>query len=399
MEPARVVVGIPSYRNLNTVGAVVQIVAEGLDQHFQHLDPVLVSTDGHSFDQTLDIAMATPVTSTVRRVGTRYHGLPGKGSAIRSILEIAVSLGARACAIVEADVTSIEPDWIPALVGPVLSGEYDMIVPRYFYQRPLAGGNDLLAAPFLQSLFGTNLCTPLAGEFAVSGFLAGRMSAKDVWETDVARAGINVWLSITAILDGFKLGQVRLGERIHQSPGRGPANGKFIQQVGTLFRLAWLYRRRQREGTNPPPIPLHGRWPPRSHAASNSWPSAAPVLAAAHKGVGRYINSAWPGILLPETLAKVRESFVNEPYTFPPDLWAQIVYDFFVVYNKGDGDPDRVIEALFPLYHARLAAFLEAGSTLGETGREALIEEQAASFRNMLPCLLERWATYVPWSS
>ncbi len=399
MEPSRLVIGIPSYRNIATVGAVVNAVAQGLDRYYRHLEPVLVNADGHSFDQTLDLAMKTPVPASVRRIGTRYHGLPGKGSAIRSIMEVATLLGARTCAIIEADVTTVTPDWIPVLVGPVVSGEFDMILPHYLFQRPLAGSNDLLAHPLLHALFGADLRTPMAGEFAMRGFLAGRMCDKDVWETDVARAGLNSWITTTAILEGYKLGQVRLGERLHVSAPIGSmANRKFLQQVGTLFRLTYLYRKFWRQEQWRRSIPLHDRWQPGARASANSWPSAKPVKAAIQKSMNHDTTSLWARILLPENLARVHDLIEHDHKPFPADLWAKVVYDFFVVYNQGEGDPDRVIEALIPLYHARLASFLEAGMNLDEDGRDALIAEQAAVFDSEFPYLLNRASSYVPWS-
>jgi hypothetical protein len=396
MDPTWLVVGIPSYRNIDTVGQVVQRVAEGLGKHYQHLNPVLVSIDGHSLDQTLEVAMSTPISPSVRRIGTRYHGLPGKGTAIRAILEIAVRLGARACAVVEADVTTVRPDWVAALVGPVISGEFDMIVPRYLRQRPIAAVNDLLAYPFLHALFGTNLYVPMAGEFAISGFLAGRLIDKDVWETDVARAGVNVWLTTIAILEGYKLGQMKLSERLHRSAGTATGNGKFRQQVSTLFRLAYLQRRRWRDDTLRRNIPLKGRWSARlRQRRSDRWPALDRGLI--HRGLERFADTVWPQVLQEETLREIRALLSRDDFSFPPGLWARTVFDFFVVHSRGEGDPDRVVESLRPLFHARRAAFLEAGKDLSEGQRDNLIAEQAAAFQEALPYFWERWTDYVPW--
>jgi len=398
MEPTWLVVGIPSYRNIDTVGQVVQQVADGLDKHYQHLNPVLVSIDGHSLDQTLEVAMSVPISPSVRRIGTRYHGLPGKGTAIRAILEIAVRLGARACAVVEADVTTVRPDWVPALVGPVISGEFDMIVPRYLRQRPIAAVNDLLAYPFLRALFGTNLHMPMAGEFAISGFLAGRLIDKDVWETDVARAGVNVWLTTIAILEGYKLGQMRLSERLHRSSGATAGNGKFRQQVSTLFRLVYLQRRRWRDTSLRRNIPLQGRWPSGlRQRRSNRWPS--PDRGVIHRGLERFSDTIWPQVLPEETLREVRSLLSGETFSFPPGLWARTVFDFFVVHSRGEGDPDRVVESLRPLFHARRAAFLEAGKDLSEEQRDNLVAEQVAAFEESLPYFWKRWVDYVPWEN
>ena len=56
----------------------------------------------------------------VHKIVTPYHGIPGKGSAFRTIFAIAEQLGARACAVVDSDLRSITPEWIELLLGPVV---------------------------------------------------------------------------------------------------------------------------------------------------------------------------------------------------------------------------------------------------------------------------------------
>jgi hypothetical protein len=43
---------------------------------------------------------------------------------------------------------------------------------------------------------------------------------KDVWESDVARFGIDIWMTTTAIANGFKVTQSFLGAKIHDARSR-----------------------------------------------------------------------------------------------------------------------------------------------------------------------------------
>ena len=127
---AEVLVGIPSYNNADTVAHVVRAVSVGLAKHFPGRRAVLVNSDGGSSDQTPAIVARTAIDfehlfiadqqSILHRIVTPYHGIPGKGSAFRTIFEIARRLNARACAVVDADLRSISPEWIELLLRPIL---------------------------------------------------------------------------------------------------------------------------------------------------------------------------------------------------------------------------------------------------------------------------------------
>ncbi|HSV90722.1 MAG TPA: glycosyltransferase, partial [Nitrospiraceae bacterium] len=110
IDSTDILVGIPSYNNADTVGHVVRAVSVGLAKHFPDHRAVLVNSDGGSSDGTPAIVARTAVDfqhlfigdqqSVMHRIVTPYHGIPGKGSAFRTIFEIARRLKTRACAVV-----------------------------------------------------------------------------------------------------------------------------------------------------------------------------------------------------------------------------------------------------------------------------------------------------------
>src|SRR4029453_504079 len=67
-----------------------------------------------------DLLLLDPKVERPDRVALTYVGLSGKGAAFRAIFELAATLEAQACAVLDADLRSVSPAWIDRLVGPVL---------------------------------------------------------------------------------------------------------------------------------------------------------------------------------------------------------------------------------------------------------------------------------------
>src|SRR5688572_1115817 len=133
---ADVLVGIPSYNNAGTIGHVVRAVNAGLAKYFPDRRSVIVNSDGGSTDGTPDVVLQSRIhdyeTILVRhpllpihRIITPYHGIPGKGSAFRTIFRIAEELQVKACAVLDSDLRSVTPEWMELLIRPVLDGDFD----------------------------------------------------------------------------------------------------------------------------------------------------------------------------------------------------------------------------------------------------------------------------------
>ncbi|MCP9448328.1 MAG: glycosyltransferase, partial [Nitrospira sp.] len=141
IDRADLLVGIPSYNNADTIGHVVRAVSAGLAKYFPDQRAVLVNSDGGSSDGTAEVVARSIVDygallisdrqSRLQKIITPYHGIPGKGSAFRTIFEIARRLNAKACAVVDSDWRSITPEWIELLLRPVLEEHYDYVAPYF----------------------------------------------------------------------------------------------------------------------------------------------------------------------------------------------------------------------------------------------------------------------------
>lgn len=392
-----IVVGLPSYKNGRTIAGVMRALAEGVGEHFPDAKAVLVVADGGSTDDTLDIARQVPLPAYCERVITGYAGITGKGTAIRAVLEAADMLDASACAIVDADVRSITPDWIQSLVGPVLASRADFVTPVYTRDRHEVTINDLIAFPFTRALYGRSLRQPLGGEIAASPRAFRNLLVRDVWETDVARFGIHVWMTTTAVNSGWRLYQAPLGTKTHDF--KDPTVGfepKFLQIVGTLFRLMTIYRRIWPEVTAVATVPV---WGEVNHLDPEPVPTTRQTLwDSFKKGVKRYRRNIH-AILDDRQRALLAELLASERPTFPVEDWARIVMDYSVVYNRGEGDPDKVALSLLPLYYARKASLLTELEGRPWTAVEEAIAAQADAFVSCKGHLVHRWETYLPWQA
>jgi glycosyltransferase involved in cell wall biosynthesis len=152
-------------------------------------------------------------TTLIARIVTPYHGIPGKGSAFRTIFRIADRLGVAACAVVDSDLRSIRPEWLELLLLPILESHFDYVAPLYWRHKFDGTITNSIVYPLTRALYGKRVRQPIGGEFGFSRNLARAFLTKSVWETDVARFGIDIWMTTTAIAEGFPVCQAYLGRR------------------------------------------------------------------------------------------------------------------------------------------------------------------------------------------
>lgn len=393
---ADVVVGIPSHRNARTIGEVVRAVAEGLTMYLPNQRVVLMNADGGSSDNTSRYLADANVGANVERLITVYEGGMGKGIAIRSIFEAAARLDAKACVVIEARAPGIVPEWIPALVNPIMGGS-DMVLGCYRRSAYAAALTDNLAYPFLRTFFNADVREPLASEFALSGELAGELANRDVWETDVARFGINIWITVQGLVEDRRIAQADLGYRGDGSGEPGAlGDARFGHMVGTLFRTLTVHRRiwqRQLPLRRPA---FHGGRSPDLAAPSGDYTAA---LVEGFYSAREGYTPEWERSLSPVAMKAVNALFEQpvESFTFPIDLWARVVADFGLSYNKGDGDPDKVGDALLPLFHGRAASYIRETEAMTVVEREAVVRRIAGAFHAIKPYFVKEWDQYQPW--
>ena len=387
-ERADIVVGIPSFRNAATIGHVTEAAAEGLRRNFPNMRAVIVNADGGSEDGTRDRVRAS--ADGVPIVTGRYQGRSGKGSAFRAIFEAVTLLGARACAVVDSDLRSITPEWIARLVGPIVRGEADYVTPLYARHKNDGTITNTIAYPLTRALYGARVRQPIGGEFGFGADLARVYLAEPVWESDVAKFGIDIFMTTTALARGVRVVQAFLGAKIHDPKDPGADLGPmFTQVVGTLLTLARKNVDVWRPVTGSRDVPVIGEIAPVEPEAVNA--SVRVLVEKFRAGAGEQ-DQAWTEILSADTRDVARKAAeTGNASAIGGRFWAKAVYEIVAAARTRE-DTETLARALLPLYFGRVAALIGEMQGLDQAGAERVVEQQALAFEQTKPYLLERWA-------
>ena len=384
-------VGIPSFRNADTISYVVKQAANGMVQYFPGMKAVLVNSDGGSTDRTRDVVLSTPVPPQVSKIVTPYRGIAGKGSAFNTIFEIATRLGVKACVVVDSDLRSITPEWIKYLGGPVVEERFDFVSPHYLRYKYDGTITNSLAYPLTRALYGKRIRQPIGGDFGFSGKLAAVYSKCDVWDTDIARFGIDIWMTTLAINEGFRVCQACMGLKLHNNKDPGSDLGAMFQQVtATMFDLMRGYEHNWREIRGSKPTPVMGE--ECEDEPEETEVSFENLLDHFHKGFEE-LESLWRLILRKENFKQVEKAHRLDEgdYEFSSGLWVRSVYDFAVAYNFSPLDCDDVVDALMPLFCARTAHFVKKTRDLTSFESEIEVERTAETFEALKDYLRFHW--------
>ncbi len=397
-----IVAGIPSYNNARTIGHVVRAVSAGLHKYFPERRSIIVNSDGGSKDGTPEVVMsaehdadsllvvAHPV-GAIQRFSTPYHGIAGKGSAFRAIFEVARRLKAKACLVVDSDLRSISPSWIELLVRPILEREFDFIAPFYLrhkYDGTITNG---IIYPLTRALFGKRVRQPIGGDFGFSGRLAQRYLEKDVWNTDVARFGIDIWMTVTAMGEGFRIGQSYLGAKLHDAKDPGAdLSAMFRQVVGSLFGLMGEHEKSWKSVTSSERVPMFGF--PFDVGLEPIGVDVQRMVRAYSQGV-KDLKEIYQEFLSPEVRGGLTETAEHsaENFHLPDTLWVRLIYEYAVAYRLKKLDRDHLMQSLVPLYLGRTASFVVEVRESNAVQVEERIETLCAVFESEKPYLLARW--------
>jgi len=359
---ADIVVGIPSFRNAATIGYVAATAAKGLREHFPGARVAIVNADGGSQDGTPDRVVENALGVPVA-VG-RYLGPSGKGSAFRAIFTAVGMLGARACAVVDSDLRSITPEWIERLLTSVTRGDVDYVTPLYARHKHDGTITNSVAYPLTRALYGLRVRQPIGGEFGFRADLARAYLEQPVWDTDVARFGIDIFMTTTAIVRGARVAQAFLGAKVHDPKDPAADLGPmFTQVVGTLFRMASDNEATWSRVQDSKAVPLVGDVMPVEPEAVPADPGRLREKYAAGK---REQEAAWREILSAPV-----------PDTIDAKAWARIVFDHLDAVLRRPARSEELARSLLPLYQLRTASFIEEVRDMTTAQSETVIEEGA----------------------
>lgn len=399
-----IVIGIPSYNNARTIGHVVHAAHAGLSKYFPQFTGLIVNSDGGSSDRTREtvltsqppdsqlLMLATPF-KPVHRLSVPYHGIPGKGSAFRLIFEIAVRLNAKACAVVDSDLRSITPEWIDLLLRPVVHGGYDFVAPYYHRHKYDGTITNSIIYPLTRALYGKRVRQPIGGDFGMSIPMLARYLSRQDWETDVARYGIDIWMTTIALAENFRVCQSFLGAKLHDAKDPGADLSAMLRQVvGSVFSLMQEYEHTWPQVTGSAPVDLFGF---RYDVGLDPIDVKLERMLNAFRQGADDLRELWALALTPETLKEViaasKWTGDSAKFLFEDGLWVRLLYEFACAHRNRPLDRNHLLKSLTPLYLARVASFVNETIEMGAAEVEQRIETLCKEFESRKPELIELW--------
>lgn len=396
--PCEIAIGVPTYNNAATIPHVAEAVRVAVDKHFRGLPTAIVNADAGSSDGTPQALAAAGVPAVLapseaplhERAEVPFHGVPGRGEALRTILGVARRLSARVLVLLEADVITITDEWPQRLSRPIREDGADWVAAAYVRHRYDGTITRLLLSPLLRALYSRRLHQPLGGQQAMSARLVEHLLVHPRWK-ETGRDVTDAWIVGTAIADGFSVWEVPLGAYRVQSATRSHDLPTMVaQSLGAVFTVMDRHEDLWLETRGSEPVPGYGELPP-----SLTDPLEVDVermIEAFRLGL-RDLTTIWEHIMTGETLGDVLALDGPDParFRFPDDLWARVVYDFALGHHYGVVHREHLLRSLVPLYLGRTAAFIVATRGRSAAVTEAQVEAVGAAFERQKAYLVERW--------
>lgn len=407
IEKAEVLVGIPTFNNAATVGAVVNAVKAGIRKVCPHASVLVLNADAGSQDNTpetikhtigpdLSIAFIQHLEGSVfpgplSLQAISESGVPGRELAFRDFFTIAEALQAKACVVVDANLRSFTPDWMEVLLRPVMEKGVDYVAPLFRRSRYEGSLTNCIIYPLSRALYGKQVRYQSGGGYGFSGKLVSLYLTKNVWEGVGAWYGIDSWLTTVAVAEGCEVSQGFLGTRIQDVKLSGiELSVVLAQAVGALFYLMETYQDIWEGRTESVPVPQFG-FPYESGPVGGAI-NVERMVRGFQQGL-RDLLPIWEIILAPETLAGILALGLieAEEFRFPEALWVQTIYDFALAYHEKALHREHLLKSLTPLYLGQTASLVLKTRDGPSEDVERAIEALCKMFESMKPYLTQRW--------
>ncbi|MCK5412832.1 MAG: glycosyltransferase [Candidatus Pacebacteria bacterium] len=380
---ADLVVGIPSYNEADNIANVVKQIDKGLVKNFSKHSAVIINVDNNSADGTRE-AFLNVKTKTPKIYISTLPGVVGKGNNFCNLFNQVLKLDSTAIAVIDADIKSITGDWVKWLFEPILAG-YDYATPLYSRSEYDGSITNHICYPLIYGLLGYDIRQPIGGDFSFSPRLAEHW-LKCKWHKTTRQYGIDIFMTMNAILGGFKIAQVGLGAKIHKpsAPKLGPM---FSQVVGTLFKDICENKEKWMDVDTKTKIPFFGK-------KEFDQPQ---TLSIDYKGMKttsifdfQSNESVLKEFLSKDVFVEIKNMYDNDNIAINDTLWHKIVYDAIYAYDKTDIN-SSLIEALRSLYFGRFISFFRKTLECSSESCEKKITNQAKIFWNDRNYFLDKY--------
>jgi len=335
-----VVVGIPSYKEVETIGHVTEVAGKGLAKYFPDLRSAIVNCDNNSPDGTKDAFLSAIIPENIdKKYISTPEGIKGKGNNFFNLFNFCREKETKITIVVDADLRSITPEWIKYLGFPIKKG-YDFVTPLYSRHQFDGTITNHLCYPLGYSLTGLDVRQPIGGDFAFSSKLCSHWLKKE-WGDMTRQYGIDIFMSLNALFGDFRICETGLGTKVHNA-STPKLDQMFEEVVYTLFsilienRSKWLSAWSKEQNM----APCH----PEGSSSVNSFglekmgvPQELKIDIAKLKHDCRQEYEKYKDLveiyLSPYAFSQISDMVAMDYYEIGIMLWSQIVYSLIYLFD------------------------------------------------------------------
>lgn len=367
---AEIAVVIPSYNEADSIAHPTRVVSEGLKTYFPDRGAVIINADNASPDGTEEAFLGTR-TEVPKIYITTPRDTPGKGWNFGNAFRKAYALGVRAMVCVDADLISIAPQWVDYMVRPVLEKGFDYLTPLYARHKYDGTITNNICYPLIYGVFGRDIRQPIGGDFALSCRLARHILSVP-WHRTTHQYGVDIFMTMQALLGGYEVGQVGLGSKVHK-PSAPKLGQMFIQVVSTaLLTVADTFQiwKSVAAVTKPPVFGLEELGPAQDLEVDREL-----IRENAGRGFRESVD-ALREYLNPRLVERLEETFAeSDGPRIDTEFWVDILFEVIAAF-AGGGDATRLAESMRGLYFGRVYSFMNETWQLSSADCEGPIRQQ-----------------------
>src|SRR6185312_14067078 len=279
-------------------------------------------------------------------------------NAYRAIWGISDTIGARACVILTSADESVTPGWTRGLIQPVLEREFDLAAPCYVPHKFEGLLNSAILYPLTRAVYGKRIQNPLGPDFCFGARLVRSLLQLDAAKAKIGAANQLLPVGPVAVVRGFKVCQVYLGERAHPPVDWKNLDSVIANVLGPLFmdieRDApfWQHIRSSEA------VPAYGEYLAPADEEGSIALDLRRLLEPFQLGF-RNLREIWALVLPPGALLELNRAHKLPPEQFriPDELWTRIIYDFALAHRLRTIGRDHLLRAMTPLYLGWVASY------------------------------------------
>ncbi len=398
-EPFDLVIGIPFFKETQTLYGVIKTAEEGIRRYFPEKRVLILGAGVKGIsEEGAKVFNSAPVEMPSIKKICALLTVRGKGWGMRAALDIA-NIFYTDLIFLDADLRTttdknghkigLLPETIKWIYEPIIKEGFDYVCPYYIRHKWDGTITNFICFPLVTALYGKRIRQPIGGEIGLSKkFVRVLLNQPDSWFTDIGTYGIDIWITVEAIVNRMSIAQTFLTSKIHD-PSEGKLEVMFKQVANSLFERiiehrgfimslnGQEFRRKMRVKTfngyphkiEPEEVPFH--WKDR--------------IDYFRKEFDRR-KSKYEKLLEKGNFDYLQELY-NKKYDieFDKSKWAEIVYDFILKYSlshikKIEFEKDEILDLMIPVYLLRAASFVIHTQNITTLEAEKRIEEQVNEF-------------------